>query len=93
MADRCSIVSDKLARALADQKQPGSQLGDRVRLQGVEREVIGILKEQPERWLVGLVPFASAGISLTASQGPRAPELVVHVARAEEIESVKGARR
>ena len=83
------IVSDKLARALADQRQPGSQLGDRVRLQGVDREVVGILKEQPERWLVGLVPFGSAGISLTASQGPRAPELVVHVARAEEIESVK----
>ena len=41
------IVSDKLARALADQKQPGSRLGDRVRLQGVDREVVGILKEQP----------------------------------------------
>ncbi len=83
------IVSDKLARALADQKQPGSRLGDRVRLQGIDREVVGILRERPERFLVGLVPFASADVSLTPSQGPRAPELVVHVARAEDIESVK----
>ena len=83
------IVSDKLARALAEQKQPGSRLGDRVRLQGVDREVIGILKERQERWLVALVPFASAVVSLTAPQSPRAPELTVHAARAEEIEAVK----
>ncbi|MBK5297486.1 MAG: ABC transporter permease [Vicinamibacteria bacterium] len=83
------IVSDKLARALAEQKQPGSRLGDRVRLQGVEREIVGILKEQPDRWLVGLVPFGSADTSLAAPQGPRAPELLVHVVRAEEIEAVK----
>jgi putative ABC transport system permease protein len=83
------IVSDKLARALADQKQPGSRLGDRVRLQGLDREVVGILKKQPDRWLVGLVPFASAGTSLAAPQAPRAPELVVHVARAEEIEATR----
>ncbi len=60
-----------------------------MRLQGVDREVVGILKEQPDRWLVGLVPFASAATSLTAPQAPRAPELIVHVARAEEIESIK----
>jgi putative ABC transport system permease protein len=83
------IVSDKLAHALADQKQPGSRLGDRVHLQGIDREVVGIQRERPERFLVGLVPFASADVSLTAPQGPRAPELVVHVARAEDIESVK----
>ena len=83
------IVSDKLARALAEQKQPGSRLGDRVRLQGVDREVIGILKERPDRWLVGLVPFGSADVSLLAPQAPRAPELLVHAARAEEIEAVK----
>ena len=83
------IVSDKLARALAEQKQPGSRLGDRVRLQGVEREVVGILTEQPDRWLVALVPFGSADTSLAAPQGARAPELMVHAARAEEIEAVK----
>ena len=33
-------------------------------LQGVEREIVGILKEQPDRWLVGLVPFGSADTSL-----------------------------
>ena len=83
------IVSDKLARALAEQKQPGSRLGERVRLQGVEREVVGILMERPDRWLAGLVPYGAAAQSLMASQTPRVPELVVHAARAEDIDAVK----
>ena len=83
------IVSDKLARALADQRLPGSRPGDRLRLQDVEREVIGILEAQPDRWLVALVPFAAAAASLAPVPGPRAPELMVHVTRAEEVEAVK----
>jgi putative ABC transport system permease protein len=82
------IVSDKLARTLG-QKQPGARPGDRVSLQGVEREVIGVLQPQQDRWLVALVPFADASRSLAPSPAPRTAELLVHSARAEEVEAVK----
>ncbi len=83
------VVSDKLARTLAEQKLPGGRVGERLTLQGVGREVIGVLAEQRDRFLVALVPFADAERSLAPPSSPRTPDLIVRAARAEEVATVK----
>ncbi len=86
-----AIVSDRLSRALAEQKEPGSEPGQTLRLMGTDRTVIGILAPRSDPALVAVVPFGVAATSLLPSQSPRAPDLVVHVKQAERIEEIKTA--
>ncbi len=85
------IVSDRLSRALADQKEPGSEPGQTLRLMGTDRTVIGVLAPQSDPALIVVVPFSVAATSLIPSQSPRAADLVVHVKQAERIEEIKAA--
>jgi putative ABC transport system permease protein len=84
------VLSDKLARAMTEQGE-GSRLGERLKLEGEEREIVGILEAQPERFLVAVVPFGSAPTSLAPTPQPPVVEIVASAARAEAIEPVKAA--
>jgi putative ABC transport system permease protein len=81
------IVSDKLARALAEQAQPA--VGEDLILEGHRRRVVGVLEPQPDRWLVAVVPFGSASSSIVISERRPVPELTVQAARAEDVDSLK----
>jgi putative ABC transport system permease protein len=83
------IVSDRLSRALAEQKLSGSEPGQTLRLLGAERAVIGVLAPQSDPALSAVVPFAAAASSLLPPQSPRAADLIVHVTEAERIEEIK----
>jgi putative ABC transport system permease protein len=84
------VLSEKLSRAMAEQGE-GSRPGERLTLEGVEREIVGILEAQPDRVLVAVVPFGAARGSLAPTPQPPVVDIVASATRAEAIESVKAA--
>jgi putative ABC transport system permease protein len=82
------VVSDKMARAMAEQGE-GSRLGETLTVEGVAREIVGILEAQPDRFLSAFVPFGSASGSLAPAPQPPVVDIVASAARAEAIEVVK----
>jgi putative ABC transport system permease protein len=82
------VLSDKLARAMADEGG-SSRIGERLTLEGVEREIVGVLEAQPDRFLVAVVPFGAAASSLTQTPQPPTADIIASATRAEAIEPVK----
>ena len=82
------VLSDKLARAMTEQ---GARcgVGDRLTLEGVDREIVGILEAQPDRFLVAVVPFGAAAASLARTPQPPTVDIIASATRAEAIEPVK----
>jgi putative ABC transport system permease protein len=82
------VLSDKLSRAMAEQGA-GGRIGELLTLEGLDREIVGILDAQPDRFLVAVVPFGAAAASLAETPQPPIVDIIASATRAEAIESVK----
>lgn len=82
---RLAVISNGLARALAEERKLGQLIGSPLRFQGGEFQIIGIAKPSgPEPTLVAWAPFASTD-SILLSARPAATRMVLV---ADAIESV-----
>ncbi len=85
------VLSHKLATDLALPRSPERLLGETVRVNGVPREVIGILAPyKGERGWAAVVPYASAPLLATAGGRRLIPTIAV---RATSIENVNALKR
>jgi putative ABC transport system permease protein len=85
-----AVLSHRLALELAAGAAASSLVGDTVYVQARPRLVVGILAERPGETELGLtVPFGGAVTAMVPVAMPRAPVLVVHAGRVEDVAVVK----
>ncbi|MEO7962996.1 MAG: ABC transporter permease, partial [Gemmatimonadaceae bacterium] len=87
------ILSHKLAAELALPRAPERLLGETVRVNGMPREVIGIIAPYTgERGFSAIVPYS--GVSVLKQEGRRLlPTLAVRAPRVEEVDQLHDALR
>ena len=84
------VLSNKLARDLAGARAPERIIGETVRVNGVPREVIGILAPYTgERGYGAVVPYSSSGALVTAGTRRLRPSISVRATRVEDVDALR----
>jgi putative ABC transport system permease protein len=87
-----AVVSNKLARELSSNGEPGHLLGASIRLNGEPRRVIGILASfRGERARLAYVPLRSAKSLLPPTGRPRVPAIYLKARSLEEVPALQAA--
>ena len=89
---RVIVVSASLANLIAPKTVPASVVGKKVRLEGVDLEVIGVAPDDSHQsGLAAFVPATIADVALAPSATPRAPNIYVRASDIVNVPRVKQA--